>query len=111
MVQDRGSIKWVSLMLPEHVKMLREWQDEQKNPRSILPVLDEQKKEELNNTVYEALYKNSPVRFTYIEHGTYKTLQGRIQTFNEVAHELKIMDAVNKKHVIKLSYIIDVTFD
>ncbi|HEY4551210.1 MAG TPA: YolD-like family protein, partial [Bacillus sp. (in: firmicutes)] len=25
MIHDRGRIKWVSMMLPEHVRILREW--------------------------------------------------------------------------------------
>ena len=30
MNRDRGTIKWNAMMLPEHVKMLREWQVEDK---------------------------------------------------------------------------------
>lgn len=28
MIRDRGNIKWTAMMLPEHVKELREWMDE-----------------------------------------------------------------------------------
>lgn len=27
MIQDRGSIKWTAMMLPEHVKLLREYNE------------------------------------------------------------------------------------
>ena len=30
MNRDRGTIKWNAMMLPEHVKLLREWQAEDK---------------------------------------------------------------------------------
>ena len=28
MIHDRGRMKWVSMMLPEHVRLLREWAQE-----------------------------------------------------------------------------------
>ncbi len=28
MIRDRGNIKWTAMMLPEHVKLLREWQEQ-----------------------------------------------------------------------------------
>ncbi|TFI48759.1 YolD-like family protein, partial [Diaphorobacter sp. DS2] len=28
MIRDRGRIKWTSMMLPEHVKLLRDWAKE-----------------------------------------------------------------------------------
>ncbi|TCP31748.1 YolD-like protein [Scopulibacillus darangshiensis] len=111
MVQDRGSIKWVSLMLPEHVKMLRDWQDEEEHPRAVQPALDEQKNEELNLAVYEALHHDLAVRFTYIEHGAYKALKGQIQTINEVTRQLKIIDAADRKHLLKIDAILDISFD
>jgi len=37
--KDRGNIKWTSLMLPEHVQMVKEiWKEEEKVQK---PVLDE----------------------------------------------------------------------
>lgn len=49
MLKDRGGIKWTSLMLPEHVKALREFDwDLTKIER---PVLEEQQLEELNETI------------------------------------------------------------
>ncbi|WP_404337713.1 YolD-like family protein [Planococcus rifietoensis] len=38
-VQDRGALKWTSLMLPEHIRMLREWKEE--DNRVPKPELDE----------------------------------------------------------------------
>lgn len=45
MNRDRGNIKWTAMMLPEHVKMLREWKKEDEYiPK---PELDEWTMQEL----------------------------------------------------------------
>ncbi|MEK3885872.1 YolD-like family protein [Bacillus sp. FSL K6-3431] len=51
MIHDR--IKWNSLMLPEHVAMLRNWaaEDIHEEPKE----LDEQKLEQLNEIAIEAM--------------------------------------------------------
>ncbi|MFF2286401.1 YolD-like family protein [Peribacillus butanolivorans] len=46
MIRDRGRIKWVSMMLPEHVKLLREYNEGLDKVEK--PVLDERKYEEFN---------------------------------------------------------------
>ena len=33
MIRDRGRMKWVSMMLPEHVRVLREWAEEKRMKR------------------------------------------------------------------------------
>ena len=38
-IKDRGRIKWTAMMLPEHVEMLREWQQEDRY--NSKPELDE----------------------------------------------------------------------
>lgn len=38
-LKDRGRIKWTAMMLPEHVQMLREWQQEDRY--HVKPELDE----------------------------------------------------------------------
>ena len=38
-IKDRGRIKWTAMMLPEHVQMLREWQQEDRY--NVKPELNE----------------------------------------------------------------------
>lgn len=46
-VQDRGALKWTALMLPEHVRMLREWHEEDNRvPKPELEEFDLQQIEE-----------------------------------------------------------------
>lgn len=35
MLRDRGRIKWTAMMLPEHVKMLRVWQQEEGRVKAV----------------------------------------------------------------------------
>lgn len=46
MYKDRGTIKWTAMMLPEHVKELREWRHEVEDKRPN--PLEEWELEELN---------------------------------------------------------------
>ncbi|WP_148795752.1 YolD-like family protein, partial [Rossellomorea marisflavi] len=46
MIRDRGKIKWTSMMLPEHVKMLRDWAEEDSFEKRR--ELDEQELEMMN---------------------------------------------------------------
>ena len=51
MIQDRGNIKWASMMLPEHLELLREYKQEHpEQPRE----LTEWELEELQNTINQA---------------------------------------------------------
>lgn len=64
MLKDRGNIKWTSLMLPEHVGVLRKWaEDIDKVPR---PELDEQEWSEIEVTIHDAMTENKPLTFTYL---------------------------------------------
>lgn len=62
MCRDRGRIKWVSMMLPVHVKLLREYNESLDKVEK--PVLDEQKYEEFNEVIVglwkRTLLYNSP---------------------------------------------------
>lgn len=53
MVNDRGSIKWTALMLPEHVEMLRALDEEEKNIER--PILSEDKLAEMEKVLQQAM--------------------------------------------------------
>ncbi|GAB3801050.1 YolD-like family protein [Virgibacillus kimchii] len=59
MVNDRGNIKWTSLMLPEHVQLIKEmWEEDDKKEK---PILDEQQIEEIIMKLRMALHDNLTV--------------------------------------------------
>lgn len=52
MIRDRGNIKWNTMMLPEHVKLLREWHE--KDQYVAKPQLDEWTLQELSEQLQRA---------------------------------------------------------
>ena len=71
MIKDRGTIKWTSLMLPEHVKTLRDWAAEDKLEKK--PELDEQAFEQIGIVVMDSLNYTLPIRLTIWENGLFTT--------------------------------------
>ena len=66
MLRDRGSIKWVSMMLPEHVELIKEYHEGLDKVKK--PVLDEQKYDELNNKVIrDAMEENKLLQFFFYQ--------------------------------------------
>ncbi|MEB2282555.1 YolD-like family protein [Lysinibacillus xylanilyticus] len=59
MIQDRGNIKWASMMLPEHLELLREYKQERtEQPRE----LTEWELEELQNTIDRAFNQQLDIK-------------------------------------------------
>lgn len=75
--RDRGTIKWTAMMLPEHVKLLREWNNED----NIVPEpnLDEYDFEELAHQIQTAVQSHSIVRLHYWVAGTEQIAEGTIK--------------------------------
>jgi len=107
MIRDRGTKKWVSLMLPEHVKMLREYNaNYNKIPK---PSLDEQKDEQFNEIVSEAMEMNNTLEFAYYFQGDIRQYIGNIHYFDVLKNELRIIDQRAEKHFLKLENIMGIS--
>jgi YolD-like protein len=52
-VNDRGNIKWTSIMLPEHIQMLNDWYESENDVKK--PIISEDKLEEMERTIQEAI--------------------------------------------------------
>lgn len=61
MLRDRGTIKWTSMMLPEHLTQLK--QDLLDVSKMEKPSLDEQQIEEIDILVSEAMALNKELKF------------------------------------------------
>lgn len=108
MIRDRGRIKWTSMMLPEHVKMLRDWAHE--DTYEERKALDEQQLEEMNMTIGEAMETGSAVTITYYEKRRHQLLIGTIHYYNEFEQKLHVVDRFNEAHYVRLANIADVRF-
>ncbi|SFA74783.1 YolD-like protein [Lentibacillus halodurans] len=108
MPRDRGSIKWSSLMLPEHVELLKEmWQHDGK---TLKPTVDEQQTALLDDQLLEAFELQSPVCLRIYENGGITERTGMIKKLDSQTNSilLKISDQSNKR--IAFHDILSLTF-
>ncbi len=105
-IRDRGNIKWTSMMLPEHVAMVREIYANQY--KVAKPQLDEQELEELERIIVEGMRDQVTLVFTYWSNGYYKTFMGKVLGFNQNQQALKIVDQFEDRVELKVADLIDV---
>lgn len=106
MIKDRGNIKWVAMMLPEHVEMVKGvWAENDKIPK---PTLDEQELEEINQMIYEAMEYNSEVTITYYTKGELRFEIGYIHFADVMRKEIRVKDKFEEIHRFKFEDIVKV---
>jgi hypothetical protein len=106
MIRDRGRIKWVSMMLPEHIKLLRDWvKEDQYEERKEM---DEQQLELMNTTLSEAIEFDQSVTITHYRKGNYEIVIGKIHYWDEMAQKLHIIDHFEEVHRIPITAIADI---
>jgi hypothetical protein len=106
MIRDRGRIKWVSMMLPEHIKLLRDWvkEDQYEERKEI----DEQQLELMNMTLAEAIEFDQFVTITHYQNRNYEIVIGKIHYWDELAGRLHIIDHFEEVHRIPITAIADI---
>lgn len=88
MPNDRGTIKWTSLMLPEHVEMLKElWAEEEK---TTMPKLDQQELECINQIAQTAYCNKESVQISIFHNGKHQFYQGKILKMNPLKSTLQL---------------------
>ncbi|WP_026689372.1 YolD-like family protein [Alteribacter aurantiacus] len=80
MFQDRGVIKWTSMMLPEHVRELKRLKEEYE--KDTIPTLDPQTLEEWNLTLKSAQAKGLAVLVTYVKEDRKQSTIGVVRRFD-----------------------------
>ncbi|GIN84179.1 hypothetical protein J6TS2_05650 [Heyndrickxia sporothermodurans] len=88
MIRDRGNKKWVSLMLPEHVKMLREMKVDVN--RQSKPLLDEYQIQEFEERIKYAEEFKLPLDFSVFDHGFMKNIIGRVVKIDPLTKQIKL---------------------
>ncbi|OCA91007.1 hypothetical protein A8F94_03840 [Bacillus sp. FJAT-27225] len=106
MIRDRGRIKWTSMMLPEHVKILRDWVKEDSYEQQT--ELDEQQLELMNEVLGEAMEFNQAVVITHYRRHNYEICVGHIHYWDELTQKLHIIDSFGDAHLISITAIADV---
>ncbi|WP_042355131.1 YolD-like family protein [Bacillus rubiinfantis] len=106
MIRDRGKIKWTSMMLPEHVKMLRDWVKEDRY--ELKKELDEQQLELMNEVVADAVQYNQYVTITHYRNHNYEIVIGKIRNVDMLSNCLHLVDRFEEMHVISFETIADI---
>lgn len=106
MIRDRGTMKWTAMMLPEHVKLLRDWakEDEYEKVREM----DEQHLQVMDETISEAIEFEKSLTVTHYRQQKYELVIGHIHTFDQIDGKLHIVDRFGEVHKIPLAAIADV---
>ncbi|MGE7690293.1 YolD-like family protein [Lysinibacillus sp. NPDC097214] len=94
MIQDRGNIKWASMMLPEHLELLREYKQERTEQARELT---EWELEELQKTIDQAYNQQLDIKLEVWK--DYKITQwtGIIKSIN--TNELILETLLNTKSI------------
>ena len=103
--RDRGNIKWNALMLPEHVKLLREWQEEDK--KIAKPQLGEWQLEEMNAQLQMAYEQKLPIVLDFWRGDAYYTITSKLLRFDNTAKKLYFSTG----EVIRIDEIVNVEID
>ncbi len=107
MIKDRGKMKWTSMMLPEHVAMLREWAEEDMYEQRA--VLDEQELEAMNLFIAEAMEYQIMAAVTYYENRKHRLMIGYIHYYDDYQRKLHIKDRFEQVHYLHLDNIVEIS--
>jgi YolD-like protein. len=87
MIRDRGRIKWSAMMLPEHVKMLREWAEEEKWEEE--KTADEQTREEWGGILSQAVRSRRKRKFFGVDVISGKEIADFPENIRPVSQQMK----------------------
>ncbi|WBX81272.1 YolD-like family protein [Virgibacillus salarius] len=103
-VNDRGNIKWSSIMMPEHIEMLNNIWDEQ--DRKQKPIIDEQQQEDINLKLHMAVKNDLTVELKYFMNYDYYNAKGKITSIDRQNKYIKVAG-----QYLSIESIIDVWID
>lgn len=105
-VQDRGSKKWVAMMLPEHLKLIRQYNDDSKKiPK---PELNEWDLEAIQESIELAMKRNVEVKIKLWKDGGFTIYVGKL-IWVDLNRRLIEMEDTFKSFSLGLDEIVDIT--
>jgi broad-specificity NMP kinase len=106
MIRDRGRIKWTAMMLPEHVKLLRDWVKEDGYEQK--KDMDEQQLEYMNDILSEAMELDQLVTITHFRNRAFEIVIGKIHYWDGINQKIHIVDQFEEMHQIQMDNIVDI---
>jgi hypothetical protein len=104
-INDRGSIKWTAMMLPEHKERLADLFQEQS--KVLRPILDEQKKQEINDRIIEAIEHDIEIEFCLYEDGKIQRVSGIITSYSLIHREIQLANNHGETYKFSTKSVID----
>jgi hypothetical protein len=104
---DRGIKKWTSFMLPEHVDLLREF-DDKEYYKTSKPMLDPYQKQELEEKIHYAMEYHYSVTIETWVGGLTEQIHGRIHDLDPFQKDVRVQDDEGHVERVKFESIIDV---
>lgn len=86
MLKDRGTIKWTSMMLTEHVQLLKQWDTEERYIEK--PHLTAWELDDLQQTIEQAIRTHLQLEITIWSNGETSSYVGFIKKLNIERQEL-----------------------
>lgn len=105
MNRDRGRIKWTAMMLPEHLKMLRDWVEE--DFYNEKPENDDWTLQELQQQLDIALQSRCEVRIKTWENGIFTAATGIVTKIDERLQLLYLEESLTT-HKIPLRMVVEI---
>lgn len=91
MYKDRGNLKWIPFLMPEHKALLYEYyKEKQKIP---MPEMDEQMMFVYEEVINEALFNGNQIKITYYDNisGDIKFCKGYVQKIDYLERCVKLL--------------------
>ncbi|MET3682221.1 hypothetical protein ABID56_000300 [Alkalibacillus flavidus] len=107
MHHDRGSIKWTSLMLPEHVDALQDIWQVQDNQQP--PMLDDQQLDYYIHVLTEAYQTDQPLHIVYYKANEFRAVNGWVLDWSKETQAVRIQSTDDDREWIPLRHIKDIT--
>ncbi len=109
-LRDRGNIKWTSLMLPEHVQLLKElWREDERVEKGML---EEDQAAEIDFKLQMAIKDDLTVEIKYHNGFDYSYSKVKLISIDRTQMRLKAIDQETKEQgYIMLSDISDANID
>lgn len=106
MLNDRGTKKWVSIMMPEQIDLLNKmWEEENRKEK---PILDEQQLEEINLKIHRALHEGISAFITYYHNYDYHKIEGSIIKIDSINKKVRL--GSEEQQEIAIDNILDISF-
>ncbi|MFS0562635.1 YolD-like family protein [Terribacillus sp. 179-K 1B1 HS] len=105
-IHERGTMKWTSLMMPEHIAMLQKSMAKQYDVPQ--PVLSEDQREDIERILREASEYKSEVTVTYWGNNRLHTLVGVIERLNPNMRRIELRDKEDDLNFVGFSFITDI---